>query len=245
MVLLSASNIKKSFGEFDLFENVSFHISDGDKIGFVGENGAGKSTLFKIITGEMSSDYGNLNFSKQTKTGYLDQYACKDSDDTVFNKVMEVFDEYIKAEHDLEDIRFDIENGNGNLEELIRRQNHLNDFLASGDGFYYKNRVQSCLKGLGFSEEEFSKKVSELSGGQKTRVELAKILLSDSNLMLLDEPTNHLDISSVEWLEDFLSSYKGAYIVISHDRYFLDRVTNKTFELDNGDFRVYPGNRTS
>jgi len=242
MVLLSASDIKKSFGEFVLFENVGFHISDGDKIGFVGENGAGKSTLFKIMTGDVTSDSGNLNFSKQTKIGYLDQYACKDSNETVFNKVLEVYEDYIKAEHELEDIRYDIENGNGDLKELINRQNKLNDFLAAGDGFYYKNRVQSCLKGLGFSEDELSKKVSELSGGQKTRVELAKILLSNSNLMLLDEPTNHLDISSVEWLEDFLASYKGAYIVISHDRYFLDRVTNRTFELDGGEFSAFSGN---
>ena len=242
MVLLSAANVKKSFGEFVLFDKVSFQISDGDKIGFIGENGAGKSTLFKIITGQISQDSGDVIISRQTNIGYLDQYACKDSDKTVFNKVLEVFDEYIKAEQELEDIRFDIENNNGDLEVLINRQNHLNDYLASGDGFYYKSRVQSCLKGLGFSDDELDKKVSELSGGQKTRVELAKILLSNSNIMLLDEPTNHLDISSVEWLEEFLGNYKGAYIVISHDRYFLDRVTNKTFELDNGSFETYTGN---
>jgi len=242
MALVSASGIKKGFGEELLFDDVSFMIEEGDKIGFIGENGVGKSTLFKIINGSISEDGGSISFGKNTKIGYLDQYACRDSEDTVFDKVLSVYDEYILAEQELEDIRYDIENNIGDLDTLIKRQNTLNEILASGDGFYYKNRVKSCLLGLGFSEDELKKRVSELSGGQKTRVELARILLSNSNLMLLDEPTNHLDIQSVEWLEDFLSSYKGAYIVISHDRYFLDKVTNKTFELTDGTLDTYNGN---
>ncbi len=244
MALITASGVSKSFGEDVLFENVSFGIEEGDKIGFIGENGVGKSTLFKIICGNIPSDSGSITFGKNTKVGYLDQYACAGSDDTVLGKVLEVYSEYIEAEQELEDIRFAIENNLGDLNSLIKRQHTLNEILADGDGFYYKNKAKSCLVGLGFSEDELSQKVSELSGGQKTRVELAKILLSNSNLMLLDEPTNHLDISSVEWLEEFLSQYKGAYVIISHDRYFLDKVTNRTFELTSGSLDVYTGNYT-
>lgn len=144
----------------------------------------------------------------------------------------------IEMENQLDEIRFDIENNNGNIDELVKRQTSLQEAFAERDGFYYKSKVKSTLTGLGFSEDEFDLCVDKLSGGQKTRVALGKILLSDANLLLLDEPTNHLDIESVEWLEDFLRNYSGAFIVISHDRYFLDRVTNKTFELENGSVSV-------
>ncbi len=242
MVLLSANNIKKMFADFLLFDNVSFQISEGDKIGFIGVNGAGKSTLFKILMDEYDYDSGEIVKNKLTKIGYLDQYSCKESEKTVFNEVLEVFDELLKTEQRLDEIRFDIENGADNLDALIAEQNRLNERLAENEGFHFRSKIESCLKGLGFSSGEFNLKVSELSGGQKTRVELAKILLSNSNLLLLDEPTNHLDIESVEWLEGFLSGYKGAYIVISHDRYFLDKVTNKIMELDGARFENYTGN---
>lgn len=229
------------FSDETLFENVSFSVDSNDKIGFVGSNGAGKSTLFRIITGETDYDSGEIFKNKFTEIGYLDQYACSESDKTVMEEMLGAFEENIEIENQLEDIRFEIENGGENLDELINRQTKLQERYSELDGFFYKNRIKSTLIGLGFNEEDFSLNVSKLSGGQKTRVALAKILLSKVNLMLLDEPTNHLDIESVEWLEGFLQNSKCAFIVISHDRYFLDRVTNKTFSLENGRLKSYTG----
>ena len=242
MMILNANNLRKMFGEEVLFDNVSFHVEDMNRIGFVGANGAGKSTLFKILAGDMNYDAGDIFKNKYAKIGYLDQYACSDSDNTVFDELLTVFSEVVEIEQELEEIRFDIENQTDGLETLIRRQNALNERFAELDGFYYRSKIRAALLGLGFSEDEFGLRVQSLSGGQKTRVELGKILLSDANLLLLDEPTNHLDISSVEWLEEFLLGYKGAVIVISHDRYFLDRVTNRTFELEGGKLFSMDGN---
>ncbi len=242
MILLNGSNIKKTFLDETLFENVSFSVDSSDKIGFVGANGAGKSTLFKIITGDMDYDEGEIFKNKSLKIGYLDQYSVNGSSKSIMEELLSVFAEVIEIENQLDEIRFDIENKNGNLYELIKKQTVLQERFAELDGFYYKSKAKSTLTGLGFSEDEFNLSVDKLSGGQKTRVALGKILLSDANLLMLDEPTNHLDIESVEWLEDFLKNYNGAFVVISHDRYFLDRVTNKTFELENMRFRSYNGN---
>jgi ATP-binding cassette subfamily F protein 3 len=242
MILLNASNIKKMFLDETLFDNVSFNVDSSDKIGFVGINGAGKSTLFRIITGEMDYDSGELFKNKFTKIGYLDQYACSESEKTIMDEMMTVFDEVISIENQLEDIRLEIETKPADLDSLISRQVKLQERYSELDGFFYKSKIKSTLTGLGFSEDEFNLRVSNLSGGQKTRVALAKILLSDANLLLLDEPTNHLDIESVEWLEGFLQNCKCAFIVISHDRYFLDRVTNKTLALENGCLKSYNGN---
>lgn len=242
MILMNGSGIKKMFLDETLFDGVSFSIDSSDKIGFVGINGAGKSTLFKIITGQMDYDDGEIFKNKLTKIGYLDQYACSDSENTIMDEMLDAFSEVIDIEQQLDDIRFDIESGKGDIDALVLKQTRLQERFEELDGFFYKSKIKSTLKGLGFSEEEFSLRVNRLSGGQKTRVALGKILLSDANLLLLDEPTNHLDIESVEWLESFLQSCKTAFIVISHDRYFLDRVTNKTFEMENGRFRSYNGN---
>lgn len=244
MILVNANNLKKTFGEEVLFENVSFNIDSEDKIGLVGINGAGKSTLFKILTGEMSNDGGEIFKSRDLKIGYLEQYACNESDKTLYEEILTVFDDVIRIEKELDSIRGDIETETDSevIDKLVLRQNTLNERYEEIGGFYYKSRAKSALLGLGFSEKEFDLPVSVLSGGQKTRVSLSKILLSGSNLLLLDEPTNHLDITAVEWLEDFLRSYKGAVLVISHDRYFLDRVTNKTFEIENGSLYYQNGN---
>ncbi len=239
-MLLNVSKLKKTFGEKVIFSEASFSVDDKDKIGFIGVNGAGKSTLIKIINGEMGYDGGDVFRNRDLKIGYLEQYTCNDSLKTVFDEVLTVFEKTVEMERELEDIRFEIENSNGDVSELILRQQTLSERFSKANGYYYKSLIRSCLLGLGFSEIELTKPVRDLSGGQKTRVSLAKILLSDCNLLLLDEPTNHLDISSVEWLEDFLKNYKGAFIVISHDRYFLDRVTEKTFSLEHG--RLYVGN---
>ena len=238
-MLINANKLKKSFGEEVLFSDVTFSIDDRDKIGFIGINGAGKSTLIKILLDEMSYDGGEIYKSKTLKIGYLEQYACTDSDRTVFGEVETVYEKTAQIEKELEIIRWELENNPENTEELINRQEKLNERFLAENGAYYKGIIRSCLMGLGFSEDELTKRVCDLSGGQRTRVSLAKILLSDCNLMLLDEPTNHLDIESVEWLEDFLKNYKGAFVVISHDRYFLDKVTDKTFSMECG--KLYTG----
>lgn len=239
-MLLNVSKLLKSFGEFTLFSEVSFSVDDKDKIGFIGINGAGKSTLLKILMGDMTADSGDIFKNKTLRIGYLEQYACSESERTVFDEVKTVFSDVEETENELEFIRSELEKGAENSEALILRQQSLEEKFSERNGYHYKGIVRSTLLGLGFSENELYNKVSELSGGQRTRVSLAKILLSDCNLMFLDEPTNHLDIASTEWLEEFLKGYKGAFIVISHDRYFLDRVTKKTFSLENG--RLYTGN---
>lgn len=241
-MMLNASGIKKMFADEVLFADVSFMLDDNDRVGFVGSNGAGKSTLFKIITGEMDYDSGEIFKNKNAKIGYLDQYSCDDSEKTVYNEVLESFHDIIEIEEKLEDIHLSIECGDGDLSELTEKQNWLNEMFLSRGGAFYKSRLRSALMGLGFSEDEFNLPVSKLSGGQKTRVALAKILLSDANVLLLDEPTNHLDIDSVNWLEDFLQTFKGAVIAISHDRYFLDRISNRTFELENKKLISFNGN---
>ena len=244
-MLVNVSKLKKSFGEFELFSEVSFSIDDKDKIGFIGINGAGKSTLLKILMGESRYDSGEIFKNKMLKIGYLEQYACSESERTVFDEVKTVFSDVEEMENELEFIRWELENGSGDTDSLIERQHTLQERFSQKDGYHYKGIIRSTLMGLGFLEEELTKRVEDLSGGQKTRVSLAKILLSDCNLMFLDEPTNHLDIESVEWLEEFLKNYKGAFVVISHDRYFLDKVTEKTFSMENGRLYSGPGGYTT
>lgn len=242
MLLLNGANLHKSFSGETLFQNVSFNVYDKDKIGFVGVNGAGKSTLFKMITGEMDFDSGDLSKSRETKIGYLEQHPVSDSNQTVMGEVLTVFSEVTDIELQLDQIEIDLQMQKGDVNTLISRQAKLQERFLELDGTHYKSKIRSALIGLGIPEESFYAPLSSLSGGQKTRVALCKILLSNTNLLLLDEPTNHLDIDSVEWLENFLDNYNGSFIVISHDRFFLDRVTNKTFELENKKFRSYNGN---
>lgn len=241
MVLLNATNLSKMFFDETLFSDISFNVDEGDKIGFLGVNGAGKSTLFKLINGTSTADTGEVYKNKLVKIGYLDQYTCIESDNTVMGEMLGAFSEVIETEHALEAIRYDIEHKNGDIDTLVKRQTALQERFEALDGYQYKSRIRSALIGLGFSEKDFNKRVDTLSGGQKTRISLGRLLMSDANLLLLDEPTNHLDITSVEWLEGFLQNYKGSFIIISHDRYFLDKVTNRTFELDSGRLRVYKG----
>lgn len=242
MLLLNGTNISKSFSGETLFEDVSFQVYDKDKIGFVGVNGAGKSTLIKIITEELDCDGGELIRSRSAKIGYLEQHPVSDGSRTVMDELLTVFSEVVEIEEQLAETELALERGDGNVNALIARQASLQERFMELDGTHYKSRIKGVLKGLGFSESVLSMPLGNLSGGQKTRIALCKILLSDTNLLLLDEPTNHLDIDSVEWLEEYLDNYKGAFIVISHDRFFLDRVTNKTFELENRHFRSFDGN---
>ncbi len=241
-MLLGVSNISKYFGSELLFEKVSFEIAENSKIGLVGVNGAGKTTLFKILTGELPYDGGEIYKSKELKMGYMEQYTPTDETASVYSETLKVFSELMQLEAEIDDINLEIEIGGGDMEMLTLRQHRLTEKYERDGGFIYKSRTRATLMGLGFSEEDFSKPLSVLSGGEMTRVKLAKMLLGGCNLLLLDEPTNHLDINAVTWLEDFLADYSGAAFIISHDRYFLDKVTSKTFEMDGSSLTAYNGN---
>lgn len=242
MNLLTASKLNKYFGQRCLFENVSFAVEDHDKIGLIGANGTGKTTLFKMLLGGQAPDGGDIYLSKMTKFGYLEQHIGLDSERSVYDELLTVFDRVRAVEDEITELTGAMESGIANGAEAADRLHMLTEQYAALDGYTYKNMARAALLGMGFSEEDLKKSFSSLSGGQKTRVYLCKILLGEANLLLLDEPTNHLDIASVEWLEGFLQSYKGAFIVISHDRYFLDKVTNKTFEIEHGKLTCYNGN---
>lgn len=238
MSAVSVQNLTLSFGENVLFQNVSFEVGEKDKVGFVGANGVGKTSLFKILTGEYEATEGGAFLGKNIKLGYMEQHTCSDNK-TVYNELISVFDELIQIENELSALADEITKNPS--AELIARQDYLTELFNSNGGLTYKSLTRSSLIGLGFSESEFDTETSKLSGGQRSKLILAKLLLSRADLLLLDEPTNHLDISAVEWLEGFLSSFSGAFIVISHDRYFLDKITDKTIEIENKKIRSYKG----
>lgn len=245
MNLLGVSNLKKEFNGETLFDGVSFSIEKGDKIGLVGVNGAGKTTLFKILTGELSHDGGEIFPSKELKIGYLSQHALSGERLTLYGEIESAFTRCKELEIELSKTAKALENAqNGDLTALIEQQESLLKEYEEQGGYVYKSQITGALIGLGFSEDDFDRQVNSLSGGQKTRLSLAKTLLSGCNLLLLDEPTNHLDLSSVVWLENFIKASNSAVVVISHDRYFLDRVTNTTFELELGKLAVYKGGYT-
>lgn len=241
MSLLSISKVNKYFGERCLFESVSFSVENRDKIGLIGANGTGKTTLFKMILDGNAPDGGEIFFSKDTNVGYLEQHAGVNSELSVFNEVLTVFSHLRILEEKMLELTGDIEAGIGDAAANADKLHRITEEYKEKDGYTYKNLAKASLLGLGFTENDLEKPFSALSGGQKTRVCLCKVLLSGANFLLLDEPTNHLDIASVEWLESFLINYKGAFIVISHDRYFLDKVTNKTFELEYQHLTAYDG----
>ncbi len=241
MPALSVRNLSMSFAERVLFSDVSFDVEAREKVGFIGANGVGKTTLFRILDGELSPSSGVIAFEKNVRVGYMEQHACKDPDVLIYDELLSVFDSLMKIEDEIATVTLDIDRKNGDLDALVERQTGLIEQYDSMGGLTYKSRTRSTLLGLGFKESEFQMKVGNLSGGQRSKLCLAKLLLSQSNFLLLDEPTNHLDIKSVGWLEDFLRDFKGAMIIISHDRYFLDNVTNKTIELEHNKTMCYKG----
>ncbi len=240
MALVSFSNLSKYYGENIVIESASFSVENNHKIGFVGANGSGKTTLFKILSGEIHYDSGELYISKNTKISYVDQFTKADNNKTVLEETLTVFQYLQEIEKELSLVNAKLTQSP--TDELIQRQHTLSEEYQKNNGYLYQSLTISTLQGLGFSTQQLYAKISTLSGGQKTKVALAKLLLSPSNLLLLDEPTNHLDIESIEWLENYLLNYKGSFIVISHDRYFLDKVTTETLEIENHILTSYPGN---
>lgn len=246
MAYLHTYNLNVSFGDKVLFDGVSFEVGEHDRIGLIGVNGAGKTTLFRLITGELEPTAGEAFVSKQACVGYLEQHACADSARSVYDEMLSVFAGVMRVEQELNETTRLLEEGReGGLHALIDRQQALQESFERMGGLTCRSRTRAALMGLGFSEADFSQPCGSLSGGQKSKLSLGKLLLSGANLLLLDEPTNHLDIESVEWLEGFLRDFTGAALIISHDRYFLDRVTNRTMELERGRVRLFQGNYTA
>lgn len=242
-MILALNNVSKSFGTDIILENVSFHIEEKEKTAIVGVNGAGKSTLFKLITGELSLDSGEVIMPKSATMGYFSQSLEIDSTKTIYAELLTVFEPIMLIEQQLRDMEAQMSHKSGEeLENLMSKYSELSHKIEELDGYSYQSRLKGVIKGLGFSDEESAQTINELSGGQKTRVALGKILLKSPDLLLLDEPTNHLDINSLRWLEDFLRSYNGAVVIISHDRYFLDKVAGKVIELENKKAKEYFGN---
>ncbi len=241
MAVLDVQNLTLSFGENTLFDGVSFDIKEKEKVGLIGVNGAGKTSLFKIIKGDYTADTGACFISKNATLGYMEQHTCSENR-TVWNELVSVFDDLIQIESELAEVNFNLRENIGSLEENIERQDFLTNKFNLDGGLTYKSRTRSALIGLGFEEKDFDMPTSKLSGGQRSKLILAKLLLSKADFLLLDEPTNHLDIKAVEWLEGFLKDFSGAVLIISHDRYFLDKITTKTVEIENGKCRSYKGN---
>ena len=242
-MILDCQNISKSFGADEILKNVSFHINEYEKAAIVGINGAGKSTLLKIIMHQLSSDEGNVILSKDATVGYLAQYQDMAGARTVFEEVLSAKEDLIQMEAKLRDMEAQMPFLNGEeLNRLLEKYNHLNHDFELRNGYAYRSEVTGIIRGLGFSEEDFKRPVTELSGGQKTRVFLGKLLVTKPDLLILDEPTNHLDMASITWLETFLSNYKGAVLIVSHDRYFLDKIVTKILELSGHKASVFLGN---
>ncbi len=244
MSVLNAQNLKMEFGQNTVFQNVTFDVYEKDKIGLIGVNGAGKTTLFKVITKEYEPTEGTLIIGKNTVVGYMEQHACHNSERSVYDEIATVFSHLALLEEQIECTTKSIEKGEEDINSLIEQQLSLQEEFQSNGGLTYKSRLRATLIGLGFKESDFDMPVSLLSGGQRSKLSLGKLLLSGANLLLLDEPTNHLDIKSVEWLENWIADFDGSVIVISHDRYFLDKVTNKTMEMERNRLTVTKGSYT-
>ena len=244
MIILSCKDICKSYGIRDILKNITFSINEGDKVGIIGANGEGKSTLFKIITKELSQDSGEVFIDKNKTLGYLSQNLALNSEKNIYEEALSVFDELLNIESKLSSLEIKMsepydEKKASYHEKLIKDYTTLQDLYSHKGGYVYKGEISRVLKGLGFTENDFYKSINTLSGGQKTRVALCKLLLRKPDIILLDEPTNHLDLEAISWLEDYMKNYKGTVLVISHDRFFLDSVTNNTFEVIGGKVECY------
>lgn len=247
MPILSCSNLSKSYIVDTILDGISFNVEEGDKIGVLGLNGAGKTTLFNILSGKVDKDSGDIYVQKDLKIGYLKQHVRIESTKTIFQECLETFNEIILMENYLRELEERIsqmatKGESQELHDIMAEYGHLSEEFSNRNGYGYKSEIKGVLKGLGFDEDDLEKNIQILSGGQKARVYLAKLLLSKPKLLLLDEPTNHLDIDAISWLEKFLRDYKGSALIISHDRYFLDNVANRIFYMENTKLYVYNTN---
>ena len=242
-MILSVHGINKSFDGKDILRDASFHVEKNEKVAVVGINGAGKTTLIKMIVGELAPDDGEITFSKDITWGYLAQNQNVDTDNTVYDELKEVKKDAIDLEDAIRQAEVDMKHLQGQeLEALLDKYTRMNEEYQRMSGYAWQSEVNGVLKGLGFLEEEFDKKINTLSGGQKTRIALGKLLLQSPDLIILDEPTNHLDMNSIRWLENYLLNYKGAVIIVSHDRYFLDKIADKVVEVENCRVSTFMGN---
>lgn len=242
-MILSCQNISKAFVENQVLKNVSFHIEDHEKAAIVGINGAGKTTLLRIIVGEMTPDDGQVVLAKDKTLGYLAQNSTVDTSHTIYEELLSVKADLLRLEEKIRECENNMKHADGDaLEYLMKQYTSLTHAFETGGGYLYRSELVGVLKGLGFTEDEFSKPVATLSGGQKTRVALGRLLLQNPDLIILDEPTNHLDMNSIAWLETYLLNYKGAVLIVSHDRYFLDRIAGKVIEIDQSKATTFMGN---
>lgn len=245
MIALSCNNLTKYYGVDRIIEDVSFTMSQGDRIGLIGRNGAGKTTLFKILTGQISSDSGTLYRAKETEIGYLEQIVPSSNAQTLLDFAMSIFSEMLAREEELRALEHDIADADPSdvivNEKRLEEYSHKLESFEKDGGYTFRSEVKGVLRGLGFEESEFGRDLNELSGGQKSRLSIGRLLLKKPELLLLDEPTNHLDIDACAWLENYLKSYPGTMMIISHDRYFLDQLVNKIYEIENGKLTEYPG----
>ena len=242
-MILSCQNISKAFVENQVLKNVSFHIEDHEKAAIVGINGAGKTTLLRIIVGEMTPDDGQVVLAKDKTLGYLPQNSTVDTSHTIYEELLSVKADLLRLEEKIRECENDMKHADEDaLEDLMKQYTSLTHAFETGGGYLYRSELVGVLKGLGFTEDEFSKPVATLSGGQKTRVALGRLLLQNPDLIILDEPTNHLDMNSIAWLETYLLNYKGAVLIVSHDRYFLDRIAGKVIEIDQSKATTFMGN---
>ncbi len=245
-MILACHNLNKAFGEQIIVKDGSFHIEEHEKAALIGLNGAGKSTILKMIMGELPLDSGEVILAKGKTIGYLSQHQKLESGNTIYEEVKTAKSDIIALENQIRSIELELKHLKGEeLEKRLQTYHHLTASYERANGYAYESEITGVLKGLGFSEEDFGKSVDTLSGGQKTRVSLGKLLLTKPDILLLDEPTNHLDLNSIAWLETYLSNYQGAVLIVSHDRYFLNRVVTKVIEVEQGNIMMFLGNYTS
>ncbi|WP_461812810.1 ABC-F family ATP-binding cassette domain-containing protein [Faecalimonas sp.] len=245
-MILACHNLNKAFGEQIIVKDGSFHIEEHEKAALIGLNGAGKSTILKMIMGELPADAGEIILAKGKTIGYLSQHQKLESGNTIYEEVKLAKSDIIKLENQIRSIEIELKHLKGEaLEKRLQTYHHLTASFERANGYAYESEIIGVLKGLGFSEEDFKRSVDTLSGGQKTRVSLGKLLLTKPDILLLDEPTNHLDLSSISWLETYLSNYPGAVLIVSHDRYFLNRVVTKVIEVEQGNIMMFLGNYTA